>query len=246
MMDSKMRWPNRIATKLAAAAVTIAFAATGAATANAAMRSHTGEPPEFARRSVPAMIPPGVAALQMSTTVTGVLAAPEADEPLADHDLHFQGRISGNLYTVRTAPNGAFSTMLPQGVYDLRGMHGTVIVRAVMVGRSPVDLGQVSPPGPYNVWALFERQAIGEAIVKSPAPATVYLPNAGEGSQPIAVTPISSPRVMGAGPNGEPFAPAEVIPEQTYEQTEIPPGAEVPAPGMPPAQDMEPAPKGGY
>jgi hypothetical protein len=227
--------------------ITAAMAATlaiRAGTAGAA--SHSGEPSEIARRAVPAMASPGVATWQMSTTVTGVLAAPEAGEPLANHELHFQERVSGNIYTLRTAANGAFSTVLPEGVYDLRGKHGAVIARGVIVGQSPVNLGQVNPPGPYNVWRLFERQEVGQAIVKSPAPVTAYVPSPGEAPQAIAVTPITSPRVMGAGPGGAPLAPAEVMPARIQEQTEIPSGAEVPGPGMPPAQDLMPAPQGGY
>ena len=227
--------------------ITGALAATlaiRAGTADAASRS--GEPSEIARRSVPAMVSPGVATWQMSTTVTGVLAAPEAGEPLTNHELHLQERVSGNIYTLRTAANGAFSTVLPEGVYDLRGKHGAVIARGVIVGQSPVNLGQVNPPGPYNVWRLFERQEVGQAIVKSPAPVTAYVPSPGEAPQAIVVTPITSPRVMGAGPGGAPLAPAEVMPARIQEQTEIPSGAEVPGPGMPPAQDMMPAPQGGY
>ncbi len=259
-MDSTMLWPGTmrrlkiIAAKLAAAGlekigtfafVTIALAvafAVGAGRANAA--AHTGEPADIAHRHVAAMASPGAATLQMSTVVTGVLAAPQAGGPLAGHELHFQERISGNIYTLRTEPNGAFLTMLPQGCYDLRGMNGAVIASAVTVGQSPVNLGQVNSPGPYDVWRLLEWQEIGEAIVKSPAPATAYIPNAGEGSQPISVTPVASPRVMGA--DGRPSMPAEVIPSQIQEQTEIPSGDQVPAPGMPPAQDMAPAPAGGY
>ena len=250
--DSKMRWLNMIAAKVARAAFVIAYVtialtamlAIGAGAANAL--PHSGEPSDLAHREVPAMASPGAATWQMSTPVTGVLAAPEAGGPLAGHELHFQDRISGNMYTLRTGANGAFSIMLPQGVYDLRGMHGAVIARGVIVGQSPVNLGQVSPPAPYDVWRLFERQEIGQAIVKSPAPATAYVPSPGEAPQAISVTPMTSPQVMGAGPNGQPLAPAVVMPAQIQEQTEIPSGVEVPGPGMPPAQDMAPAPKGGY
>jgi len=153
---------------------------------------------------------------------------------------------------VRTETNGAFSTMLPEGVFDLRGMHGAIIVRSVTVGQGPVNLGQVHSPGPYEFWRLVEWQEIGPAIVKSPAPATAYIPAAGERPLPIAITPIASPRVMGAGPNGEALPPAEVMPTPIYEQMQIPSGSEAPAtgmpppPGMPPTQDRAPAPAGGY
>ena len=255
MVDAKMHWPKTIPAKVATPAFAMAFAAIafvttalalGAGTANAA--AHSGDPSDLAERNVAAMISPDAAIRQMSTAVTGVLAAP-AGGPLAGHELHFQGRLSGDVHTVRTRANGAFSTTLPQGVYDLRGMDGAVIVRAVTVGQSPVDLGQVHPPGPYNLWRLIEGQEIGEAIIDSPAPVAAYVPSPGEAPQPIAVTPIASPKVMGAGPNGQPLAPAVVVPAQVRAQTEIPPDAQAPPPGTPPAQDLAPAPgtnAGGY
>ena len=268
MTDSTMRARKAIAAKVAASApmaiasvakalsmtLAVALAMTLSIGAEAASATgHSSEPPEIAARSVAAMAPPAVATRRMSTAVTGVLAAPEAG-PLGAHELHFQERVSGNMYTVRTEANGAFSTMLPKGVYDLRGMHGAVIARGVVVGQSPVNVGQVHPPGPYNMWRLLERQEIGEAMVKSPAPATAYVPGAGEAPAAIAVTPVASPEVMGAGPGGKALAPAVVMPAQIQEQTELPSGAEVPAPGMPLAQDMAPdrdmapatGPGGGY
>lgn len=248
--NSKIRWRIRRSAALAAEpapaaafaaiAIVTALVAGCAVRANAAERS--SEPSALAERNVPAMASPALASRQMSTAVTGVLAAAEAGAPPAGNELHFQGRIGGNIYMVRTQANGAFSTMLPEGLYDLRDMRGTVIARAVTVGQSPVDLGQVRPPGPYNVRRLVERQEIGEAIVKSPAPATAYLPSSDEASQPIVVTPVVSPQVMGAGPGGRALAPAEVMPAQILEQTEIPSAAQIPPPGMPPTQESAPAP----
>ena len=264
MVNSQTRWPKTIAAKSTAAAFASALVAAapvamalmvtlgiGAGAANAA--AHSGEPSELAQRSVAAMAPPAVATWQMATVVTGVLAAPAAG-PLPGYELHFQERVSGNIYTVRTQANGVFSTMLPKGVYDLRDIHGAVIARKVIVGHSPVNLGQVNPPAPYDVWRLLERQEIGQAIVKSPAPAAAYVPSPGEAPQAIAVTPVMSPEVMGAGPGGKALAPAVVIPAQMQEQTALPSSAEAPAPGMPPAQDMAPGqnmapvpgPGGGY
>jgi hypothetical protein len=252
MADSKIRGRDMIAAKLPRAAFTmpgvtitlVAMFAVGAGRVNAESRS--GEPPEIARRQVSAMAPPAVVTWQMSTQVSGVLAAPEAGEPPAGHELHFQNRMSGNLYTLRTGPTGAFSIMLPQGVYDLRGKHGAVIASGVIVGQSPLNLGQVTPPSHYDVRRFFQRQEVGQVIVKSPAPASAYVPSPGEAPLPIAVTPIKSPPVMGAGPGGAPLAPAEVIPSEIEEQTQIPSGVEMPRPGMPPAQDMMPTPKSGY
>src|SRR5690348_3817499 len=238
MVDSTVAEREVIAAKRAAAvpiigaSISAALATTfaillaiGAGAANAA--EHSSEPSDLAARRVPAMASPAVAIQQMSTAVSGVLTTPEAGA-LAGHELHFQERVSGNLYTVRTKADGSFSTMLPHGVYDLRGMHGAVIVRGVAVGQSPVALGQVHPPHPYDVWRLLERQEVGEAIVRSPAPAAAHVPSIGETPQAVAVTPVVSPPVMGAGPGGKALAPAEVIPAQIEQQTELPSGAEAP------------------
>jgi len=47
--------------------------------------------------------------------------------------------------------------------------------------------------------------------------------------------------VMGAGPQGEALPPAEVIPSQIYQQTVIPPGADVTIPGATSPEDTAPA-----
>lgn len=235
--DSRKRGTNRIAALPTAAAFALVTLGAGAAFG----AGHSTEPSEIAHRGVPAMASPKIATLQMSTGASGVLAEPEAGQPLGGHDLHFQDRVGGNLYMMKTEANGAFSTMLPEGAYDLRGMNGTVIERGVSVGSSAVNLGQVSPPGPYNVWRFFERQEIGEAIVQSPAPATAYLPASSGESMPISVREVRSPAVMGAGPQGEALPPAEVIPSQIYQQTVIPPGADVTIPGATSPEDTAPA-----
>jgi len=236
-IDLIMRRANWIAALPAAAAFALVTLGAGAARGAA----HSTEPSEIAHRSVPAMASPKIATLQMSTGVTGVLAPPQAGQPLGGHELHFQGRVGGNLYMMKTEANGAFSTMLPEGDYDLREMHGAAIVRGVSVGSSPVNLGQVSSPGPYNVWRFFERQEIGEAIVQSPAPATAYLPTSNGEALPISVREVRSPAVMGAGAQGQALPPAEVIPSQIYQPTVIPPGADVPMPGTAPSEDRAPA-----
>jgi hypothetical protein len=47
------------------------------------------------------------------------------------------------------------------------------------------------------VWRLLERLEIGQAIVKSPALATHYVPGPGEEPEPIAVTPVANPQSDG-------------------------------------------------
>jgi hypothetical protein len=182
-------------------------------------------------RRVPSMEPPAEVARQMSTHVTGVLTARSAG-PLANHELHFQSRLTNNLYTVRTGAGGVFSTTLPSGIYDLRGEHGAIIAKGVVVGQTPVDLGQVHPPAPYDVRRFFDWQYVAKSLVHSPAPATAYVPGGGATPVPVAVTPVRNPPVIGGGPNGQPLAPAEVMSPQVEEQTATPPAERI---GQPPS-----------
>jgi len=47
--------------------------------------------------------------------------------PLADHQLHFENRVSGDIFLARTGADGSFSADLPPGSYDLRAERGLVI-----------------------------------------------------------------------------------------------------------------------
>jgi hypothetical protein len=196
----------------------------------AAAAGQSGEPGEIVTRKVAAMAPPAQATREMSTEVSGVFSGNEGQAAAGD-EMHFQNRVSGNIYTVVAGPGGAFSLRLPPGVYDLRGKHGAIIADGVVVGRSPVNLGRVHPPAPYGFWRWFQRQHVAEAIVHSPAPASAFVPAAGATPQAIAVRPIQSAPVIGGGANGQALPPAEVMPPQIQEQTALPTDAEVPPPG---------------
>jgi hypothetical protein len=158
-----------------------------------------------------------------STPVTGVLVD-AGGHPLAAHELHFEGRPSGDIFTVRTGSDGKFSTALPQGVYDLRGQHGAMIAGSVTVGSGPANLGNVRAPGMYNPSRALDHEEVGEEIVNSPAPSGAYVPNAGMAPQSVAVRPIRNPTVQGAS---QASAPAVVVPEEIEQQTRIPPGGDM-------------------
>jgi hypothetical protein len=144
-----------LAAELAIGAVPIADAVESApAPASATQQSTAAEP---------AMPSP-------STPVSGVLTDPQG-HPLAHIELHVQGQINPDIYTVRTGAGGSFSIALPPGIYDLRGEHGAIIVAGVRIEHRAVSLGPVQTPAPLAPTRLFDRQAIGEAIVSSPAPA---------------------------------------------------------------------------
>jgi hypothetical protein len=113
-----------------------------------------------------------------------------------------------------------------------------MIGTGVVVGQSPVNLGQVHPPAPYDIRRFFDWQHLAKSLVHSPAPATAYLPSPDTAPIPVAVTPKRSPRVVGGTADGQRMAPAEVMSPQVEQETAMPPEAGATAP----AHTVQPSP----
>jgi hypothetical protein len=126
--------------------------------------------------------------------VSGILTTPDG-HPASDRQIHFENRVTGVLYLVRTDPDGKFSAHLPPGVYDLRQERGPIIRAGIGVIGASGDLGKV-PEVDVSFWShLFELEALGERIANSPAPATANLPGGGVDTQPSAApSPAVPPR----------------------------------------------------
>ena len=126
----------------------------------------------------------GLAARAEAGVVSGVYAT-HAGKPLPEHQLHFQNRISGDMYLARSGADGSFSADLPPGVYDLRAERGLVLKSHIVVGDTEVNLGHVSEGHMISdlVRRPFQRQGVAPALVDSAAPATAHVANgASEGS----------------------------------------------------------------
>ena len=106
--------------------------------------------------------------------VSGVYTS-RGGKPLADHQLHFENRIAGDMYLTRTGYDGSFSSDLPPGTYDLRAERGLIVRPGIRVERADLNLGRVADGAPYDVRRPFERQGIGPALVETEAPATAHL-----------------------------------------------------------------------
>lgn len=167
-----------------------------------------------------------------SVPVSGFLTDPQG-HPLMGFELHFQGQVNHDAYTVRTRAGGSFSTALPSGVYDLRGEHGEIIASRIRVYQRALSVGHVETPAPLAPTRLFDRQAMAEAILESPAPSGARVRAPGGGVGPVAVIPAPHPMVEGA-PGGKAMAPARVIPMGIEQQLQLPAGAS-PTIGSPPA-----------
>lgn len=148
--------------------------------------------------------------------VSGVYTS-RGGAPLADHQLHFENRVSGDIYLARTAADGSFTSDLPPGTYDLRAERGLVIKSGVVIDGAAVDMniGRIHDGAPLDVRRPFEREGVGPSIMDSGAPATAHLDHASVAPVPAAATATASaaaapppgpsnPTPTGSGPLGSP------------------------------------------
>ncbi len=109
-----------------------------------------------------------------AAVVSGVYTS-RGGKPLPDHQLHFQGRIVGDMFLVRTGSDGSFAADLPPGTYDLRAERGLIVRPGIRVVGENLNVGRVSDGAPLDVRRPFERQGIGPSLVDTAAPATAHL-----------------------------------------------------------------------
>jgi len=110
----------------------------------------------------------GVASAAM---VSGVLNE-HAGPPAKERQLHFENRLSGDMFLTPTDDTGAFEADLPPGVYDLRSERGLIIKRPIVVDREVVNLGTLRDPPRLDVRRPFQREGIAETVIHPAAPAT--------------------------------------------------------------------------
>jgi hypothetical protein len=113
-----------------------------------------------------------------AAVVSGIYTNP-AGKPLPDHQLHFENRISGDMYLTRTGDDGSFASDLPPGTYDLRAERGLVVRPGIRVdGPEALNVGRVSDGAPFDVRRPFEREGILSPLLDTEAPATAHLAGA--------------------------------------------------------------------
>ena len=122
-----------------------------------------------------------------AAVVTGTYTT-RGGAPLASRQLHFENRISGDIYLTRTGSDGSFSSDLPPGLYDLRAERGLVVKAGIRVDGPPLEVGRVNDGAPLDVRRPFEREGIGPTLMETEAPATAHLEK-----QALASGPSSAP-----------------------------------------------------
>jgi hypothetical protein len=110
-----------------------------------------------------------------ATMVSGIFVTREGGKPLTDHQLHFENRISGDIFLARTGSDGAFASDLPAGTYDLRAERGLIVKSKIVVGDNELNVGRVTDGAPFDLRRPFEREGIGPALLDTEAPATAHL-----------------------------------------------------------------------
>jgi hypothetical protein len=86
--------------------------------------------------------------------------------------LHYENRVTSDIFVAPTKPDGSFTADLPPGFYDLRAERGVVLASNIRVDSADVNVGHVVEPAPLDVRRLFEHESVAETILESPAPAT--------------------------------------------------------------------------
>ncbi len=93
-------------------------------------------------------------------------------KPAERRQLHYENRVTSDIFVAPTTPDGSFTADLPPGVYDLRAERGLILVSRIRVDSADINVGHVLEPTPLDVRRPFEREGVAETLVESPAPAT--------------------------------------------------------------------------
>ncbi len=124
--------------------------------------------------AVGAGLAPWKRGLPGAANVSGTMSYRDG-KPADRRQLHYENRITNDIFVAPTKPDGSFTADLPPGIYDLRAERGVVLASKIRVGNEDVNIGHVIEPAPLDVRRPFEREGVAEAIVDSPAPATANI-----------------------------------------------------------------------
>lgn len=92
--------------------------------------------------------------------------------PAPHRELHFENRVSGDMYVAPTGSGGAFKADLPPGQYDLRAERGAILKDDIGVESAKLDVGRVMEPAPCDPRRLFEQESVAPSILQFAAPST--------------------------------------------------------------------------
>src|ERR1700733_10129963 len=141
--------------------------------------------------------------------------------------LHYENRVTSDIFVAPTKPDGSFTADLPPGLYDLRAERGVVLGRKIPGRSEDVNIGHVVEPAPLDARRVFERQGVAETLVESPAPATANLTT----GRAIAAMRYGHEAIAPMGAPGTPAPESTPLGEATPVAVGSPSAMESPLPG---------------
>ena len=109
-----------------------------------------------------------------AANVSGLMSYRDG-RPAERRQLHYENRVTSDIYVAPTKPDGSFTADLPPGIYDLRAERGAILADKIRVDSEDVNIGHIVEPAPLDVRRPFEQEGVAEALLESPAPATANL-----------------------------------------------------------------------
>jgi hypothetical protein len=184
----------------------------------------------FAAIVLSAAVAAGLAAearIAGAANVSGVMSY-RGGQPADKRQLHFENRVTSDIYVAPTQPDGSFTADLPLGLYDLRAERGVVLASKIRVDKDDVNVGHVVEPAPLDVRRPFEHEGVADSILESPAPATANLAS----GRPLAAMKYGHEAIAPFGaPVGTPAPQETPLGEATPVAVGSPSAMESPLPG---------------
>ena len=152
-----------------------------------------------------------------AANVSGLMSYRDG-KPAERRQLHYENRVTNDIFVAPTKPDGSFTADLPPGFYDLRAERGVVLATKIRVDNEDVNLGHVIEPPMLDVRRPFEHEGVADTILDSPAPATanVVSGRAIEGMKygHEALAPFGAP-VGTPAPQNTPLGEATPVPQSS-------------------------------
>jgi hypothetical protein len=133
-------------------------------------------------------------------------------KPLANRQLHFENRVTEDLYLARTASDGSFWADLPAGVYALRNERGRLVEPRIRIKEGyDARLSPVHERLSTFLERPFNVEGVAPYVIETEAPATAHVPE----------VPISPPPAPPAAVPPKPTPPAAAPPKPTPPSPEL-------------------------
>jgi hypothetical protein len=92
-----------------------------------------------------------------------------------NRQIHFENRVTHDLFLIMTVRDGQFSIDLPPGSYDLRSDRGAIMGPLIDVDEADVALGDIVQRAGWR-GQIFQREGVLKGILATPAPSTANIP----------------------------------------------------------------------